>query len=156
MRVRIEPAESEPEIAAARELFIEYASALRIDLGFQDFEVEVAELPGRYAPPDGRLLLAWCDERVAGCAALRRLSLDVAEMKRLYVRPEFRGAAVGRALAVSVIGHAKAIGYRRIRLDTLPSMSAARSLYRSLGFREIEPYAANPIPGTAFLELALR
>ena len=75
MRVRIEPAESEPEIAAARELFIEYASALRIDLGFQDFEVEVAALPGRYAPPDGRLLLAWCDEEVAGCAALRRLSL---------------------------------------------------------------------------------
>lgn len=155
MRVRIEPAESEPEIAAARELFIEYASALRIDLGFQDFEAEVTALPGRYAPPDGRLLLAWCDEQVAGCAALRRLAPDVAEMKRLYVRPEFRGAAVGRALAESVIGHAKAIGYRRIRLDTLPSMSAARSLYRSLGFREIEPYAANPIPGTTFLELAL-
>jgi ribosomal protein S18 acetylase RimI-like enzyme len=156
LTLRIRQAESAADIVAVRDLFLEYVSALGIDLAFQDFAAEIAGLPGRYAPPDGRLLLAWWDDQVAGCIALRRLSAEVAEMKRLYVRPEFRGAAVDRALAEAVIAEARSIRYRRIRLDTLPSMSAARGLYRSLGFREIEPYAANPVPGTAFLELVLR
>ena len=156
MTLRIEPAVSATDLTAARELFLEYAATLGVDLEFQGFEAEVAGLPGRYEAPEGRLLLAWVDEQLAGCVALRRLSPDVAEMKRLYVRPAFRGSALGRALAEAVIAEARSIGYRRIRLDTLPSMSSARGLYRSLGFREIEPYTANPVPGTAFLELVLR
>jgi putative acetyltransferase len=156
LTLRIEPAVSATDLTAARELFLEYAAALGVDLEFQGFEAEVAGLPGRYQAPEGRLLLARVDEQLAGCVALRCLSPDVAEMKRLYVRPAFRGFALGRALAEAVIAEARSIGYRRIRLDTLPSMSAARSLYRSLGFRETEPYAANPVPGTAFLELVLR
>ncbi len=155
MRLRIDPAVSADDLTAARELFLEYAAALGVDLKFQGFEAELAGLPGRYAGPEGLLLLAWVEERVAGCVALRRLSPEVAEMKRLYVRPAFRGSALGRALVEAVIAEAKSIGYRRIRLDTLPSMSSARGLYRSLGFREIEPYTANPVPGTAFLELVL-
>lgn len=155
MTLRIDPAVSADDLTAARELFLEYAATLGVDLEFQGFEAELAGLPGRYERPEGRLLLAWVEERVAGCVALRRLSPEVAEMKRLYVRPAFRGSALGRALVEAVIAEAKSIGYRRIRLDTLPSMSSARGLYRSLGFREIEPYTANPVPGTAFLELVL-
>jgi ribosomal protein S18 acetylase RimI-like enzyme len=155
LTLRIARAESAADLTAVRELFNEYVTALGVDLAFQDFAAEVAGLPGRYAPPDGRLLLATVNAQVAGCAALRPWSAEVAEMKRLYVRPEFRGAALGRALAEAIIAEAKVIGYRRIRLDTLPSMSAARSLYRTLGFRQIEPYTANPIAGTAFLELVL-
>ena len=156
MTVRIDPAVSATDLTAARELFLEYAAALGVDLEFQGFEAEVAGLPGRYEAPEGRLLLARVNEQLAGCVALRRLSPDVAEMKRLYVRPAFRGSALGRTLAEAVIAEARSIGYHRIRLDTLPSMSAARGLYRSLGFWETEPYAANPVPGTAFLELVLR
>lgn len=155
MNLTIQRVESAADLAAVRELFLEYVSALGVDLAFQDFAAEVEGLPGRYAWPEGRLLLARWEGQMAGCIGLRRLSADVAEMKRLYVRPAFRGAAVGRALAEAIIAEARRMEFRRIRLDTLPSMSAARSLYRSLGFREIEPYAANPIPGTTFLELAL-
>ena len=156
MTLRIAQAESAAELAAARELFLEYAEALGVDLAFQGFDAEAAGLPGRYATPEGRLLLARVDERVAGCVALRRLGADLGEMKRLYVRPGFRGGAIGRGLAEAIIAEARLTGYRGVRLDTLPSMSAARSLYRSLGFREIEPYTANPVAGTAFLELTLR
>jgi putative acetyltransferase len=156
LTLRIDPAVSAADLTAARELFLEYAATLGVDLEFQGFEGEVEALPGRYEAPEGRLLLARVDEHLAGCVALRRLSPEVAEMKRLYVRPTFRGGALGRALAEAVIAEARSIGYRRIRLDTLPSMSAARGLYHSLGFREIDPYAANPVPGTAFLELVLR
>lgn len=155
MTLRITRAESAGSVAAARELFLEYARGLGVDLGFQGFDTEVAELPGRYAQPDGRLLLAWAGDELAGCVALRRLAPDIAEMKRLYVRPRFRGQAVGRALAEAVIAEAHAAGYRRMRLDTLPTMDAARALYRSLGFREVEPYTTNPVAGTAFLELDL-
>jgi putative acetyltransferase len=155
LTIRITRAVALDDLAAARELFLEYVNALGVDLGFQGFDAELAELPGRYAPPEGRLLLAWVEGELAGCAALRPLRPMTAEMKRLYVRPRFRGVAVGRCLAESIIAEAHSIGYRSIRLDTLPSMDAARRLYQSLGFREIQPYTPNPVPGTAFLELDL-
>ncbi len=112
-------------------------------------------MPGAYAPPRGRLLLAFHGGRPAGCVALREIEEGVCEMKRLYARPDFQGLGIGRALAEAVITEARGIGYSRMRLDTVPSMGRARSLYRALGFREIPPYRFNPIPGTAFLELRL-
>ena len=144
-----------PDIERARELFREYETSLGVDLCFQGFEQELAGLPGAYAPPSGRLLLAVDDDRPAGCVALRPLGADGCEMKRLYVRPEFRGRRVGRLLAERVIAEARAIGYPRMRLDTLPSMKEAIPLYRSLGFAEIGPYYANPVPGALFMERAL-
>ena len=131
-------------------LFREYASSLGVDLSFQHFEEELAALPGDYAPPRGRLLLT-CD----GCVALRPLSSDVCEMKRLYVRPDARGTGVGRALVQRVIDEARSIGYRAMRLDTLPSMTAAAAMYRAFGFREIDAYRFNPVEGTKYFELEL-
>jgi ribosomal protein S18 acetylase RimI-like enzyme len=151
----IVPAADPASLRLVRELFEEYASSLDLDLGFQDFTTEIATLPGLYAPPAGRLLLGFDQRRVAGCVALRPLEPGTGEMKRLYVRPAFRGSGWGRRLAERIVAEARAAGYERIRLDTLPSMTGARALYRSLGFRDIGPYRHNPIPGTAFLELDL-
>jgi putative acetyltransferase len=139
----------------ARCLFEEYAASLGIDLCFQGFAEELAGLPGAYAPPEGRLLLAVHDEEIAGCVALRRLEPGVCEMKRLYVRPAFRSLGIGRGLADRIVQEAGDAGYRLMRLDSLPSMVGARALYRGLGFRDIPPYRDNPIDGAVFLELQL-
>jgi putative acetyltransferase len=153
--LRIAGASNAADIAAARLLFQEYAASLGTDLCFQGFEEELATLPGGYAPPDGRLLLARDGSEIAGCVALRRLEAGVCEMKRLYVRAGFRGRGLGRMLVEAVTREAMAAGYRRVRLDTLPTMAAAAALYRELGFREIQPYRSNPVGGAVFMELQL-
>ncbi len=152
---RIVLSESPELVRTARALFQEYADALGIELCFQDFERELATLPGKYAPPEGRLLVALAGDEAAGCGALRSLAPGVCEMKRLYVRPAYRGLQLGRALTVRLIKEARAIGYARMQLDTLPSMTEAIRLYLALGFHEIPPYCYNPVPGTLFLELDL-
>ena len=154
--LEIRPATRATEIEAARTLFREYAAGLGVDLAFQNFDEELATLPGGYAPPDGRLLLAWDGAEAAGCAALRRFAEGVGEMKRLYVRPAWRRTGIGRALAEAIIAEARAIGYATLRLDTLPTMTTAQHLYRTFGFQEIAAYRANPIHGSSYLELTLR
>src|ERR1051326_4663418 len=149
-------AESPGQISTARELFLEYAQSLGFSLCFQNFDQELAELPGHYAPPDGRLLLAEYEGQTAGCVALRKLEPGICKMKRLYLRPAFRGKGLGRILAQAVIAEARAIGYKYMRLDTVePVMKDAVGMYRKLGFREIEAYRANPNPGTLYMELVL-
>jgi len=138
------------------ELFTEYANSIEIDLCFQGFDRELAGLPGRYAPPEGRVLLAMEHERAVGCVALRKIGDGICEMKRLYVRPAFRRQNLGRALADAVLAAAREIGYERMRLDTLSSMTGALSLYESLGFQRIAPYYDNPSGAAVFLELKLR
>ena len=138
-----------------RLLFVEYAESLGVDLSYQGFDAELATLPGDYAAPRGRLLLARVDERAAGCVALRALTDEIAEMKRLYVRPAFRGGKLGRQLAARVVDEARTLGYRSMRLDSLPGMTEAITLYESLGFRRIEAYRFSPVPGTVFMELTI-
>jgi GNAT superfamily N-acetyltransferase len=148
------PAHSEPNLTQARILFREYADALGFHLSFQDFDVEMAELPGRYAPPEGRILLATCGGDAAGCVAMKRLGEGLCEMKRFYVRPTFRGKGIGIALAQAIIEERQA-GYRAMRLDTVPSMKSAIKIYESLGFKDTDPYVFNPVPGVRYLELPL-
>jgi len=161
-------AQSPEQIEIARELFREYAAGLNLDLCFQNFDQEVTGLPGNYAPPAGRLLLAIEGGQVAGCIALRSLNTECqkpdreggrvsdCEMKRLYIRPEFRGQGLGRNLVTTLIDAARELGYKRMLLDTLPGkMDGAIALYRSLGFSEIAAYYNNPVKGALFMELAL-
>ena len=153
--LRLVPAHAGDCLAHIRELFIEYAEAIGIDLSFQDFAEELAALPGEYAPPAGEVLLALVNGQPAGCVGLRPLGEGVCEMKRLYVRPAFRGRGVGRKLARTIVDQARKVGYERMRLDTIPSMKPAVALYESLGFKTIGPYRYNPIEGAQFMELVL-
>ena len=144
------------EMDEVRRLLREYQAWLGIDLCFQSFEQELAGLPGDYAPPHGRLLVAGEGAELAGCVALRRITVEDAEMKRLYVRSAWRGQGLGRRLAVRVIAEARDLGYSRLMLDTLPVMEAAQGLYRSLGFADIAPYRDNPVAGARYLALPLK
>lgn len=149
-------AESPTQIAQVRELFLEYAESLGFSLCFQNFDKELAGLPGDYAPPYGRLLLAEYEGQIAGCVALHKLDDGICEMKRLYLRPQFRGKRLGRVLADRIISEARQIGYARMRLDTVePVMKDAVAMYRRLGFKEITPYCTNPIAGALYMELML-
>ena len=144
------------QIEQIRELFLEYAKSLGFSLCFQNFDQELAGLPGDYAPPSGRLLLAEHEGQLAGCVALHGIDDDICEMKRLYLRPAFRGKGLGRVLAERILQEARSIGYRRLRLDTVgPVMKDAVAMYRRMGFKEIAAYRANPMPGTLYLELDL-
>ena len=151
--------DSAEDIEETRAIFREYAQSLGVDLCFQDFESELARLPGEYQAPGGHLLLARVDGRLAGCGALRPLPesdyANACEMKRLYVRPDFRGFGLGRALAGALFDEARRIGYSSMLLDTLDDMEAARELYATLGFEEIPPYYFNPIPGAHYLKAEL-
>ena len=163
----IRPVRTQDDLRHARELFIEYARSLHVDLCFQGFEAELASLPGAYAPPRGRLLLAADGTHVFGCVALRPLANAseagpaptgepiFAEVKRLYVQPARRGEGWGERLTRAIVREARAIGYRELKLDTLAGMSAARALYARLGFRECAPYYDNPLAGAAYLSLVL-
>lgn len=169
-RIAIVPADNPVRIAAVRELFKEYAASLSFNLCFQNFEEELARLPGEYAPWSGMLLLGLADDQPAGCVASHRLEgemagehgdlfggSDVCEMKRLYVRPEFRGCGVGAELVNSILECAAAIGYRKMRLDTVPTeMGKAVEMYRKIGFVEIPPYRKNPVPGAKYMEVNLQ
>ncbi|MGC1371321.1 MAG: GNAT family N-acetyltransferase [Candidatus Sulfotelmatobacter sp.] len=149
-------AASPTQIAQARELFLEYANSLGFSLCFQNFDKELAGIPGDYAPPGGRLLLAQYEDQLAGCVALHRLEAGICEMKRLYLRPQFRGKGLGRALADRITAEARQIGYRSMRLDTVePMMKDAVAMYRKLGFKEIAPYCTNPIAGALYMQLDL-
>jgi ribosomal protein S18 acetylase RimI-like enzyme len=156
-KISIEQAASRSHISAARELFLEYGHSLGFSLCFQSFDDELASLPGKYAPPKGRLLLAYVGDQLAGCGALRPLrESGICEMKRLYVRSQFRGLGLGRRLARKLIDEARQIGYRKMRLDTVADvMREAVAMYRSLGFYEIAPYTSNPQPSTLYMEIEL-
>ena len=158
--LKLSGVQSPAELAAARQIFREYADSLGVDLCFQDFETELASLPGEYAAPRGALLLAYVDGRLAGCCALRPLDTadypNAAEMKRLYVRPGYRGSGLGRELAQATLDAARVRGYGCVLLDTLSDMEAARALYEELGFEEIPPYYHNPIAGAHYLKAELK
>lgn len=153
--IDLREAVSPADIEIARALFVEYEKSLGISLCFQNFDAELAGLPGAYAAPEGRLLLAFADGEPAGCVALRKLEDGICEMKRLWVRPGLRGSRLGRRLVEAILAEARTAGYRSVRLDTLPSMREAQGLYVSLGFVDIPPYNDHPIEGTRFMELTL-
>ena len=149
----------EADLLQTKEIFLAYAKAINIDLCFQDFDTELANLPGDYSPPRGALLLAWVDQKLAGCCAMRPIDssdyTNAAEMKRLFVRPEFRGLGLGRQLAESIIDAARMSGYDSVLLDTLDDMEIARAMYEDLGFKEIPPYYHNPLAGAHYLKVEL-
>jgi putative acetyltransferase len=154
--LKFHQAESVAQIAQARELFLEYEQSLGFSLSFQNFEKELADLPGDYSPPEGRLLLAQWHDHLVGCVALHPLAPGICEMKRLYLRPQFRGKGFGRMLAERIIAEARQIGYRSMRLDTVePVMKDAVAMYRKLGFEEIAPYCNNPMAGAMYMEVQL-
>lgn len=153
--MRIQDADTPEFVELVRALFREYESTLNVNLCFQGFENELANLPGEYARPSGRLLIAFEGDEAAGCGAFRKLENDICEMKRLFVKPTHQGKAIGSALARALIQDAQAAGYARMRLDTMPTMQKAIALYRSLGFQEIAAYRFNPVPGSLFFELLL-
>jgi GNAT superfamily N-acetyltransferase len=156
LNLHIFQANSDEDVRQARALFEEYAAGLGISLCFQNFDQELANLPGDYAPPDGRLLLATEDDQLAGCIAMRKLEPGVCEMKRLFLRPAYRGKGLGRVLVESIIDEARKLGYTYMRLDTLPGrMDQAIALYQSIGFVEIEPYYNNPVANAKFMQLEL-
>lgn len=154
-RLTVVPIASDADVAEVKQLFREYAAWVGVDLSFQDFDRELADLPGDYVPPAGVLFVAREDGEVAGCVAAHHWRAGVCEMKRLFVRDRFRGCGCGRALVETVIGWARNASYQRILLDTLPVMDQAQRLYTRLGFREVAPYRFNPVPGARFLELSL-
>jgi ribosomal protein S18 acetylase RimI-like enzyme len=155
MAIRITEARWPDDHATVEDLFREYIASLTEDISFQNPNDELAGLPGKYARPGGVVLVAWDRDKAAGAIAYRMLEPGVAEMKRLYVRPAYRGSGLGRELANELIEEARACGYRTIMLDTLESMSAARTLYRDLGFAPVEPYYDNPLPGVMYMALDL-
>lgn len=152
---RLIRAASNEHWATARVLIQEYAQRLEVNLDFQNFNEEIDHLEQHYGEPDGVFVLAKGAEGILGCVGLRRFGADAAEMKRLYVKPEGRGAGLGRSLAIEIVAWAKKLGYKRVLLDTLPSMTKAKALYRALGFRESSAYRFNPVPGTVYMELVL-
>lgn len=157
--IRLVPADMARSFEPAREILREYADSLAIDLCFQDFDTELANMPGDYAPPGGRLLLAYVGDQLAGCGGLRALTdvdyANACEMKRLFVRPAFRHFGLGRTIAEAVVDEARRAGYSVVLLDTLDEMESARGLYATLGFEEVAPYYYNPIPGAHYLKMEL-
>ena len=153
--LKIVPTRTDEDFEIVKKLLVEYADSLRFDLGFQNFEEELANIPGDYISPAGCLLLAVYKGQPVGCVGLRKLNEGICEMKRLYVREQFRGLGIGKALAEAVIEQARIIGYKYMRLDTVPSMDVARALYVSFGFKQTSPYRYNPIEGAVFMELKL-
>jgi GNAT superfamily N-acetyltransferase len=146
---------TERDLPVVRTLLREYAASLSVSLDFQQFDDELAGLPGAYAPPAGALLIARTADDEAGCIAVRALDASTCELKRLFVRRRWRGHGLGRRLTNAALAHARAAGFLQMRLDTLPGMETAQALYEELGFREIAPYTENPVPGARFLELDL-
>jgi len=155
MTIHIKQVAGPSDFGAVRIVFREYADSLAFDLFFQDFEKELESLPGRYTFPEGCLLVAENQDGIMGCVAVRKIDDGVCEMKRLFVRHQYRGTGTGRKLAMEIIRIAIGLGYSRMRLDTTPSMNVATSLYRSLGFYDTGPYCYNPVPGAVYLELDL-
>ena len=155
MNLKIIQGTGNSQIDSAKELFLEYAESLDFELCFQDFDKELEGLPGDYTPPEGRLYIAFNENKPAGCIALRKFKDSTCEMKRLYVRPQFRGNDIGKKLVKLLIDEARNIGYEKMVLDTVPSMQTAQKLYKSLGFKEIRPYRINPVKGAVFMELIL-
>jgi GNAT superfamily N-acetyltransferase len=153
--IEIVLAASEEDYALAKTLFLEYARDIDLDLSFQDFDRELAEIRVQYGPSEGGILILRVDGQPAGCVAVRRFEMDTAELKRMYIRPAYRGQGLGRRLGEEALALAKRLGYRAIRLDTLPQMGKALALYLGFGFVEIPAYRFNPVPGAKYYELKL-